>query len=1218
LLAYSWNNRLAVLRVIDGGVDDGRGLASQMIRQRTAQVTFIYVNEWRGPCNIVAISWVTRKMLMLYTNEDEVLIFDRVTNQVTERCDLRATRLVCSNRLALSDPSIPHDDHSDTDFELSYDQSIRSHQGSLFLLGVDQLLVGTPLTWSDRIDIYEQNGELIKAIETGVAFIKGTPGLCMVGLPEDDLQRRVVVGARLMQLMRKAIEIAFAIEDVATRHPGSCLALARACIDASLTIGIDAFLFEEVYEKFTEHHCTHFFLNGLARAVRRQQVSLLPPTIAQDLMAYLRNNPKALERCLLRLDLSTLDLDAVTAICRQEDLWDALIWIWTRAVRDWISPVVELIQKAYALSTKSERRTRDLLSKLLGYVEHTLLGRWFPSGQKMNADISLEAKRTMYHLIFSPCCIRWPEDTGRFITTAGIIDVNEPDKHQAYPYASLLLDYDAKRFLTTLDQVLDDDTLMHTDNDTPNPISRQALVEALINSVSPYARNNFTSASATHVCAFVARNLHRHIRHIQLDSATLHAVLVRLTQDTASESRDERQDAVQQLLKVYVPEDGQRMIELYERAGFFRVLETVYRNEHQYGRIVETYLRDPDRRHQVFDCIRKLLSDKSHSTEKSGLLKRKRAQVRESVMELMPLLVRVDGAQASRLVTDLFDSQHTKVVAKLEPDNGLVYAYLHGLFETHRRLKRRYERRRMRGAQDLTFVSTPGASSSTAPIQPGFPDLQRRYVELLCARNPTAVCAFLREHADDGDWFYNVLPMCRYYQVTDAVVWILERSGDLAEALQAILDKMQERVAEVIHQLYGTESSYPLKPEGIDVGWTFDNATSMDVYRSVDAIVTHLRMAVQLCERVSTRVLTAENDTIRRQLEQQSEDLWFTLLVHFVDVYHSLSKVAADIGHQDAAIMLRPSNTPGTTDPSRDTGGAERADHLVRDGLRESLDQLLHASASSGVSLPGLLLRLVQLNGNAGREDQPTAASTKSTQTMDQAPRLFADLRDVFFGMLDLYKFEAQLRRVAHRLIESDVFNEMRLAAYARGHGWRAANNDCCRCGRRLWLDVHNARMRVRVDAMVVFTPVRLPNSTRTTPSAQHSVSDHASRPRAVSLYEESLPTTSGDRKGKAPAAEQEDPSLQMTTLPADTDHTTSPLPPTPDTAADAVVFRCGHAFHRRCLDQPTEHEAEQAPADSDDQEAAQTSPPASHGFICIICHPPPRSAHRRLKSLAN
>ncbi|KAI9591094.1 hypothetical protein BDF19DRAFT_469114 [Syncephalis fuscata] len=1248
LLAYSWDHRLAVLRVIGDSVEEKE--RGGILRRQLPRITFVYVNEWRGPCPIVAIQWMTRKMLVLYTSEDEMLVFDRSANQVTERCDLRAVRLV---------KDIDENDEHSSDLELAYYQSVRSHKGRVYLLGVDRLWMGMPLSWADRIDACEQNGELLKAIDIGIALINGAPGLSTVGLPDDDLQRRVVVGARLMQLIRKATSITFAIDRVGERHPRSCRELARASIEASLCIGIESFLFDEIYETFCEHQCSHWFLGALAKAVHRRRIHLLPPVVAQDLIVYLRGQPKLLETILLHLDLTTLDIDTIVSVCRRDGLWDALIWVWTRAVHDWISPTVELLQVARQLAGNSERRVKEILDQLLAYFDHVLRGRWFPSlsdessnnndhsDQRRNRRhrprrssksatrrywdekrdiihdkvICHKAKASIYQFIFSSTAIYWPEQpapgnpSSELVLVDGILKQStgyeDLDDLQPYPYLSLLLDYDPKRWLDTLERAFNDDSYFdykepkneaNNDDEGENQEkstahTRQTIVDALIKCVSPYARNNFTTVPATFVCIFLARQLHQHSRHIQLTPDTLEAVLIRLTTDSTTAlygaTSDTRQAAVQELLKVYISPHTKQMTELYDRAGFYRVLETVYRNEHNYGKVVETYLRDPERRSQVFDCIRRLLSDKSRSVEKSRLLQKKRAHVRTSVMGLMPQLVSVDGAQCARLVADLFEDQHEEVVKLLEPDRFLVYAYLHGLFEARQRVKRSLLRKKARQASDLASSSPTGMTVTTSTTTttattlisgqknshvllddfPGLPRMLERYIELLCERHPSLVRTFLADHEEDGIWLNSALTVCREYDVTDAIVWILEQRGDLVQALEAILIKVQDCVIQVTKQLardaidHFTDAAASVVSDwqhqhhhhgSIDLLGRYTPpprlpmqtaSTTTDVYRAVDAIVLYLRMAVELCERVSTRVLTAVANE-RAQLEHQSEDLWFMLLVQFVDAYRTLMAAATEHAPAPSLSSRSTSLIPPTQEPLDPSG------QMIRGGLYESLTELLQATASSGVSLPKLLLRLVKSDADTNEEiadeEDDMYSNEAGTTTAMATPRLFADLRDVFFGMLDLYKFEAQLRRVAHRLIESDVFSEMRLAVHTRSHGWRAINGgDCDRCGRRLWLDARNPCARAPINAMQVFdSPLRWPHR----PQQQQQQS-------SLSLSNTISRSTGVTARAQAKRAMSYDSRMHSHYSPANT----STLPTTSKDWA-VMMYRCGHAFHQTCL----------------------------------------------------
>lgn len=52
---------------------------------------------------------------------------------------------------------------------------------------------------------------------------------------------------------------------------------------------------------------------------------------------------QALEHCILKVDVTCLDIEQVLTICRQQNLHDALISIWNRAMGDYTTPINELI-----------------------------------------------------------------------------------------------------------------------------------------------------------------------------------------------------------------------------------------------------------------------------------------------------------------------------------------------------------------------------------------------------------------------------------------------------------------------------------------------------------------------------------------------------------------------------------------------------------------------------------------------------------------------------------------------------------------------------------------------------------------------------------------------------------------------------------------------------------------------------------------------------------
>ncbi|RKP13960.1 hypothetical protein BJ684DRAFT_19593 [Piptocephalis cylindrospora] len=93
------------------------------------------------------------------------------------------------------------------------------------------------------------------------------------------------------------------------------------------------------------------------------------------------------------------------------------------------------------------------------------------------------------------------------------------------------------------------------------------------------------------------------ISYVNLGRETLQNIVYALVRDTDPTTHQDRQGALEDLLKVYAPAAPEAMERMYERAGFYRVLESVYRKTHRYGRIVETYLMDTKRRHGVFEAL---------------------------------------------------------------------------------------------------------------------------------------------------------------------------------------------------------------------------------------------------------------------------------------------------------------------------------------------------------------------------------------------------------------------------------------------------------------------------------------------------------------------------------------------------------------------------------------------------------------------------------------
>jgi hypothetical protein len=195
------------------------------------------------------------------------------------------------------------------------------------------------------------------------------------------------------------------------------------------------------------------------------QIRYVPPRITQRLIALHEEDdrPDLIERIIWHIDPSCLDLNQTIQLCQRYHLFDALIYINTRAMRDYVAPIVELlglIRKVQHFRKSREeflRKTGAVLEadasmestimnayKIFPYMANVLSGLSYPSEEPLDAEEGFQAKKDIYLFLFFGRSSVWPPGVGgKLILTADEEGGVEP----TYPYARLLLVFDAESFL---------------------------------------------------------------------------------------------------------------------------------------------------------------------------------------------------------------------------------------------------------------------------------------------------------------------------------------------------------------------------------------------------------------------------------------------------------------------------------------------------------------------------------------------------------------------------------------------------------------------------------------------------------------------------------------------------------------------------------------------------------------------------------------------------
>ncbi|KAG0343931.1 Vacuolar protein sorting-associated protein 8 [Podila humilis] len=1245
MLAFSWNRHLYIVQVNKpGGQANGSSIATRLSPDgkqgaeshgKTPRLEFSVVGDWVCREGIVGIQWVRPQILLLLTNTEDIIVFDPKLMCETERCSARPLQMVyhdwfkdvVRSHVAAVAGNISLD-LKRVAADMCYNSSWKVHKGKLFVLGVRRVQVGTILNWTDRILALVKSGDFLEGIALATLFYTGkSVQAAVVGLPEDEEARKQAVGEKIYELLTASLNYAFNPErmmdvdaDAAAGGVGAGTVLfhdlAIQSIETCLAINDQAFLFEDVYERYAEAstNVRGIFLQSLEGYILQDRLTAMPPQVMQAFVKYYtdRGMFKELELCICHTPCHVLEMHQIVDLCQKYQLYTALIYVWNRSIGDYVSPVVELLKViktilrerrlGVTLSTTPHElpsglngfsnhgpqeehedkvqankfSNEEIVQKLYNYLSDSLLGKSYIDGTPLEEQEAITAKVSLYSFIFSGSCIMWPPAGGKLILT-GDVD-NAEESEPTYPYLRLFLRHDCEEFLKVMDLAFEDSYLTSTSRDfsqmTRNGqegpgrvMSRQLIINTLLEVLTPSVsfsnnsaldmslrqQNNVeeehTARDIAHLYSFVARNYARSPKSLVLSPTTLHRILSRLSSDTDVITREERQIAVQALLRCYTPSDENGMMELYEQAGFYRVLEKMHRSQKQYGLMIATFLKDPERRSLVFEAIRKLLDPTR--PQRTPITEKQRTDIVKTAMEHIAEIVDIDGEQAALLVHKYLNAEHRSVLETLHGSKPRLFAYLRGLLEPSSQVPEKRQLISEREAAGGLSVymdsndSTPaGASSITDP------EIHEQYVQLLCQYDPSGVYDYLERHQDNSYRLDRVLELCEKADVVDAVVWILERSGNVGGALAKVLEIVQERI-DMLSTLVKSKTDGKIQ----DAFWTLEEQSN--IRDSLVRLRGVLNVGKQLCERRSQKVKllsqisSAPLPQSSMGSDSDTETLWFRLLQVFVAASRKMTSLIA-LGKSETAtdeipVKQRPvqnsannvnksllienappmlfSNTSPESQESYDV--MDQLSNNFKGFVQSILATLLLSTSTPHVSLPSLLRRLLRSESTGGDGD------------LNQ----FSDFKDIFLGMLDTFKYEGQLLEMTNGLFERDLFMGVRLIAKSRARGWRPRKGNCEICGGAFWG----------------------PNIVRELWVKQQKAAASAIKAALASNVNGSTPEPNSENIS-VPSSRTETPDMK----PSETERKLNANEKDKERIGcdkDLLLFRCGHGYHRQCLE---------------------------------------------------
>ncbi|KAK6438457.1 Vacuolar protein sorting-associated protein 8 [Oleoguttula sp. CCFEE 5521] len=1018
-LVYCWSNQLTVLgiEVID---DD-----EVVDQQKPPRLAFHTRGKWRTEEAIVAVQWLGRSVLGVLTISQRLLILEDNRLEVTDTIDLLDRHVYHQDLFSAQLHAVVERLNSD-DLSMhgvvadAYYMSFRAYKGRTFLLGFNDVTVGTLSNWADRLVALMEHGDNVAAVRLAIEYYGGVANSVTVGLPEDDTTRHEMVRERLVAMLAASVDYTFSQHDI--DRDDRLRDLAEVCFDACVTMDETAYLFSTVFDAFEESGEEGVFVTTLEPWVLDGDIKILPPEVVKSVVSHFisENQSARLEELLCRLQPTSFDLDQITMLCRQHQLFDALIYVWTRALQDFVTPLIDMLQLMTIINAGdgadlSDDPFYEAAMKTFPYLAFSLTSRWYPSGEYMSHNEAAQAKADLYEYLFSGRPVAWPAGSGAvFSTTTSKID--EP----AFPYLSLLLGFDAASFTSMLNEAFEDSFLNDTDDDnTINgfvqtngmkrrsgfKMTRQHIISIMIDVMH---KGDFSSDDTIFLDMFIARSLPKYPSQLILSGALLNGVLQRLCDPPSEELRDDCQLSVEYLLSAYSATDMVALIDLLRSARYFKVLKTVYRRQKLWPELLSTYFDDSDDEQGVFDCITAIM-------QSGGALSQKHSQaIRSLILEHAASLADIDTERTAL------------TLAKAAP--ALLQPCVEALHNTYQQFLY------LRALLEPALLHRDG-TSKTPPALPGSvrSTFQEMYVQLMCSHQPDHVADYVGSMPSGDLRLDQVLPAIESSGIIDAAVVLLAREGLTREAMERLITHMQSQQHALVSLLAAASES----PDVRSMHHTADDL--------VEDVQKYTKAGVWLCQGQSANAERTPRSRTNPTWDIDESDLdldeylWLCLIDAVVQITQSVTIASHHVDDIDI-----------------EANGSTQDFDSLRSSMRTNVQQTFTALLAA-TSVPAKVPTATTNGLPSSQQRTPHNPQTFLrilraflTRAAHSASSL-ADLRQVLAEIFSAYTFEQNVLTLANDLLGSDVFTDMADAHALRQRGWRPRTQACEICKKQAW-----------------------------------------------------------------------------------------------------------------------------------------------------------------------
>lgn len=887
MLAVSWGPSIQLLQI--------------SFEPQRSVIQFVPRGSHRSDANISGMDWLGQRVIVFLNVKDQLRVFDPFTVEEIETMDVKALGLVYHSRFTKAD---------------SFHHSFRSHKERVYLLGMEKIHSAHILTWEERLALLVDKNKWLDALSLALDLYEGH-AKAVVGLPADLTARKEIMSDKIIEILISYVHITTTSEE-AREADDLWVEVCAVCLEYLLYIDRTEVLFRDIYSMFVLGDKQELFLQLLEPCILSDRLKFVGPEVMQAFVEYNAKRGKLamVERCILHLDIASMDFHQVVTVCREHELWEGLIYVYNKGLGDYLTPLDFMMQSLQALiatpPVADEASTREWSTRLCGLADKTLAYISFclsasntdEAKETIPARLVANVKAQIYNYLFIPAL---------------------PNETREYPRLCWLAQVDMAKFLGVMGIALED-----PDRATTSPLNHQTMFHILQDLIlarpaGSTQADQFSAVDVNLFLNFTGKYVAK--RAINVSEEMLKRVLTHLTRGGAREDGPEREQLMLNLVLAHPSLLDQSLLIQLENATpypFYAVSEVWYRKANDYKNILKCYLNHPVRKQLVFGTIQDLLKETMGNEKARETLTRETLGV---VRELIGIDPKETAALIQSFVAPGDDEQitriHQQVTRLLKPYPRLLYQYLHTLLGP---------RKQTRGESAEEQLRRAGQAARR--------ELQEQYLRLMCEYEKGLVLGYLEWLDTSGEIMPPIdfcLRVTREFGLADAQAYLLERMGDLVSALEILLKDLDVAIQQMIkfHQ-----SAPPVAPTVPPIS-ALSPRRAFPETAEEKAVVEGLDAGIALCQRNSQRLDESENEV-----------LWFKLLDAVVIPLRRLKS------QRNRMKVTKPNFNAAAGGPGQKMDALKRS----KQGLEEAMRVIL-SNMMGHVQLRAILDKIVQEHG---------------------------------------------------------------------------------------------------------------------------------------------------------------------------------------------------------------------------------------------------------------